>query len=575
MNLEKIIDTAMERKPAELVIKNANIIDVFSQSLFKGDISVTGGIIASIGKDLKGEVEIDCAGKYITPGLIDSHVHIESSLCSPDIFAKAIVARGTTAIIADPHEIANVCGLRGIEYMLDAAGKLPLSIYIMLPSCVPATDFENAGAVLRAKELAKFIKHKRVPGLGEMMNYPGVINNAPDVMEKLKLCIENNKLIDGHAPMLTGKELAAYVAAGVKTDHESSTLKEMEEKIRLGMYILIREGSAVRNLKTLIKGVTNGNFCRCLFCSDDKHPDDIIKNGHIDNNVRKAIKAGINPIMAITIASFNAAQCYGLKSKGAIAPGRDADFLIIDNLSEFKAEQVFIKGVKVAENGKSIIDFPAPNHKNVSGAVNVKPFDISALTLKLKSPEAKVIKILPHDVITKAVVRKVSLNKNNCFVYDGGKDILKLAVFERHHKRGNIGLGLIENYGLKKGAVATTIAHDSHNIVVVGTNDEDMQEAVRDIIRIGGGITICKDKKILEHLPLPIAGLMTGEELEFVADKINKMRQIAFNSLKVNNQIDPFMTLSFLTLPVIPEIKLTDKGLFDVRSFAFTDISAD
>ncbi|MBW1649166.1 MAG: adenine deaminase [Deltaproteobacteria bacterium] len=575
MNLEKIVDTAMEREPAELVIKNANIIDVFSQSLFKGDISVTDGVIAAIGKELKGKIEIDCAGKYVTPGLIDSHVHIESSLCSPDIFAKAVVERGTTAIIADPHEIANVCGLTGIEYMLDAAEKLPLSIYIMLPSCVPATCFENAGAVLQAKELAKFIKNKRVCGLGEMMNYQGVINNDNEVIEKLKLCIENKKLIDGHAPMLTGKDLVAYVAAGIKTDHESSTLKEMEEKIRLGMYILIREGSAVRNLKTLIKGVTNGNFSRCLFCTDDKHPDDIIKNGHIDNNVRKAIEFGIDPIMAVTIASLNAAQCYGLKNKGAIAPGYDADFLIVNNLSEFKVQQVFIKGVKAAENGESIIDFFAPNYKSVTSAVKVKPFDISALALKLKSPKVKVIKILPHDVITKAVEREVYINKENCFVYNPEKDILKLAVLERHHARGNIGLGLVENYGLKEGAVATTIAHDSHNIVVVGTNDEDIYAAVCDIIKIGGGITICKNKKILENLPLPIAGLMTGKGFEFVADKINKMRQIAFDSLNVNNNIDPFMTLSFLTLPVIPEIKLTDKGLFDVRSFAFTDISAD
>ncbi len=572
--LKKRINVAMGREPGDTLFKNATIVDTFSQSTFSADIAVSDGIIAAPGKNFKGIKEIDCKGKYIIPGLIDAHLHIESSLSSPDIFARAVTAKGTTAVIADPHEIANVCGISGIKYILDSTSDIPLSVYLMLPSCVPAVDFENAGAILNVRKLSTLINEERILGLAEMMNYPGVINNDPDVIEKLSLCIKNKKIIDGHSPMLSGKKLAAYISPRIATDHECSTIEEMLEKIRLGMYVLIREGSAVRNLATLVKGVTAGNFRRCMFCTDDKHADDIIENGHIDNNLRKAVSCGLDPIMAVTMATLNPAECYRLYNKGAIAPGFDADLLIVDNLSDFNVDQVFVRGVKVAENGKSIYPVSDSIHDKsaVTDTVRLKPFDKSDLLLKPESRKANIIRVLQRDVVTKAVTREVSLDATNYFQYNPELDILKIAVFERHNKTGNIGVGLIENYGLKHGAIASSIAHDSHNIVAVGANDEDICAAVRNLADIGGGISICNNRKLLQNIPLPIAGLMTDKGLDFVSKKIESMRKTAFDILMVNPNIDPFMTLGFITLPVIPEIRLTDQGLFDVRSFSFIKV---
>ena len=570
MDTKKLIDLAMKNKSADLVFKNAKVVNVFSHEIINADVAVHDGIIVGIG-NYDGSENIDLQGKFIVPGLIDSHVHIESSMVSPSEFAKVIVPRGTTTIIADPHEIANVCGLDGIDYMLKCSEKLPLDVYIMLPSCVPATNFENSGAILKAKDLEKFINHPRILGLGEMMNYPGVIYKDEEVINKIDLAHKNNKLIDGHGPDIKNEELNAYVISGVSTEHECSNVDEMIERLRLGMYVMIREGSAARNLETLVRGVNNFNYQRCLFCTDDKHPEDILNKGHIDNNIRLSIKNGIDPISAIQMATINAATCYNLKNIGAIAPGYYADILIVDDLKEFNIEKVYKKGVLVGENKKPLFETESFYDSKVINTVNISDIKKESLSIKLKDDIVNVIRLLPHNLVTEKVTRKVDL-ENNEFKYNDKLDILKLVVLERHKNTKNIGLGLVENFKLKNGAIASTIAHDSHNIIVVGDNDQDILSAISEVENIGGGIAISSQGKILDSLSLPIGGLMSDKDIEYVNSKLNNMLNIAHNKLNVSKEIDPFMTLSFLALPVIPQIKLTDKGLFDVVKFDFIKI---
>lgn len=570
MDTKSLIDLAMKNKKADLVFKNAKIVNVFSHEIINADLAVHDGIIVGIG-NYDGVQNIDLKGKFIVPGLIDSHVHIESSMVSPIEFAKAIVPRGTTTIIADPHEIANVSGLDGIEYMLKSSENLPLDVYLMLPSCVPATNFENSGAILKAEDLEKFINHPRVLGLGEMMNYPGVIYKDQDVINKIDLAHKNNKFIDGHGPEMKNEQLNAYVISGVATEHECSTVDEMIERLRLGMYIMIREGSAARNLETLVRGVNNFNYQRCLFCTDDKHPEDILGKGHIDNNIRLAIKNGVDPISAIQMATINAATCYNLKNKGAIAPGYYADMLIVDDLKEFNVEKVYKKGVLVGENKKPLFKRSYADNSKVIDTINILDIKKEDLSMKLKGDIVNVIRLLPHNLVTEKVTRKVDL-ENNVFKYNDKLDILKLVVLERHKYTKNIGLGLVENFKLKNGAIASTIAHDSHNIIVVGDNDEDILNAIKEVKRIGGGIAISSQNKILDSLPLIIGGLMSDKDIEYVNSKLDNMLNIAYERLNVSKEIDPFMTLSFLALPVIPQIKLTDKGLFDVEKFDFIEL---
>ncbi len=567
--IKQKIDLAYGRVKPELVLKNARIVNVFSHEIVDGDIAIHGGKIVGIGNYV-GETEVDLENKFVAPGLIDGHVHIESSMVSPPQFARAIVPRGT--IIADPHEIANVKGIEGIKYMLEASEGLPLNAYFMLPSCVPATSFETSGAKLLAEDLAELINHERVLGLGELMNYPGVISGDEDIVDKIKLARERDKLIDGHGPEIKDKELNAYVAAGVLTEHECSTVEEMLNRLRLGMYILIRQGSAARNLKELVRGLKRENMRRCLFCTDDKHPEDILLTGHIDNNVRLAIKNGIDPISAIQMATINAAECYRLRNIGAIAPGYNADLIVIDDLKDFNVLQVYKDGKLVAKNKEPLFDVKDFDNSNVIDTVRIKAVNKDDLRIKLDNDIANVIRLLPHSLVTQKVVRKVEV-ENGEFRNNNKLDILKLAVIERHNATGNVGLGLVEDFKLKNGAIALTIAHDSHNLIAIGDNDKDMLLAINEVARVGGGITIASRGNILRTLELPIGGIISDESMEKVNEKLAEMLKIAYEQLGVNKDIDPFMTLSFLALPVIPEIKVTDIGLFDVSRFDFIDLS--
>ncbi|SCG84515.1 adenine deaminase [Proteiniborus sp. DW1] len=569
--IKQKIDLAYGRIKPEMVLKNAKIVNVFSHEIVEGDVAIHQGKIVGIGNYV-GQKEIDLGGKFVAPGLIDGHVHIESSMVSPTQFARAVVPRGTTTIIADPHEIANVKGIEGIKYMLDSSEGLPLNAYFMLPSCVPATYFETSGAKLLAEDLAELIDHERVLGLGELMSYPAVVSGDEEIIDKIKLAREHNKLIDGHGPEIKDKELNAYVAAGVLTEHECSTVEEMLNRLRLGMYILIRQGSAARNLKELVRGLKRENMRRCLFCTDDKHPEDILLTGHIDNNVRLAIKNGIDPISAIQMATINAAECYRLKNIGAIAPGYNADLIVVDDLKNFNVLQVYKDGIIVGENKKPLFDVKDFDNSNVTDTVRIKEVSKEDLRIRLDKDIANVIRLLPHNLVTQKVVRKVDV-KNGEFKNNSKLDILKLAVIERHNATGNVGLGLVEDFRLKNGAIALTIAHDSHNLISIGDSDEDMLLAIKEVARVGGGIAIASKGKVLKSLNLPIGGIMSDESMENVNEKLAEMLNIAYEELGVNRDIDPFMTLSFLALPVIPEIKVTDKGLFDVSKFDFIDLS--
>ncbi|MCF7945258.1 MAG: adenine deaminase [Spirochaetia bacterium] len=569
---KETIDIAAGRKKAELVIKNANIVNVFSAEIVFGNLAVHKGKIIGIGS-YEGNQEIDAECKYIIPGLIDAHVHIESSLLSPERFAEMILPKGTTSIIADPHEIANVCGLKGVNYMLDSTEHLPVNTFFMIPSCVPAAEFENSGAVLTNKEIESVMDQERVLGLGEMMDYPGLISGKKEVIDKINTAKKSGKQIDGHSPLLEGKELTAYAASGVKTDHECSTVEEMKERINRGMHVLLREGSAARNLTDLLKGVNRNNSRRCLFCTDDRQPQDILQEGHINNHLRIAVSQGIDPAAAVQMATINAAECYGLTWKGAVAPGYDADFVIVDDLKDFNPAAVFVNGELAAENGKILKKIPIRKNRDVLNTVSIKEFSIDDIALKLNTSDVvKVIKLSPHSLFTESAARKVDRDENNTFLFNKHLDILKLVVVERHKKTGNIGIGLVENYKMRGGAIATSIAHDSHNIIAVGDSDIDIYGAVKEIERINGGIAICSEGKILHSLPLPIAGLMSSLKPEELQAELTVMQEIAFNKLHVNKELDPFMTLSFLALPVIPQLKLTDQGLFDVLQFTFTDI---
>ncbi len=573
IEMKRVLDVASGKTPADLICKNATIVDVFNKELFVSDLLIKDGRIAGFGGEyfptpLKS---IDCTGSYILPGLIDAHVHIESSHCSPSAFGDAVVPCGTTTIIADPHEICNVSGLAGLDYMLRATEDIPLQAFFMVPSCVPATDQEHAGSIMDATSIASRINHKRVLGLGEMMNFPGVIGGDSGVLDKLMVAKEANKVVDGHSPGIYDGDLDAYSASGILTDHECESPNELFDRIRRGMYVMLRQGSACENVLPLLQGVSKNNMEYCLFCTDDKQPKSILEEGHINYNVNLAIQAGIEPVDAIAIATINAATCYNLRDRGAIAPGRRADFIITDTLSQIHPKEVYIGGVLVAKDGKMITKSKAVTPQGVKGRVNVKDFTTQSLHLHLTRNHVRVIDIVPGGVYTRKGEAEVTV-EHGIWVHNSDQDILKLVVIERHHGTGYIGKALIRGYGLKHGAVGTTIAHDSHNIIVIGNNDTDMYEVVHSLIDMGGGISIAKDGKVIGSLSHPIAGIMSDESLVEVHSSLEKLHTIASSELDINPNIDPFMTLSFMALPVIPELKLTDMGLFDVTSFSFVSL---
>ncbi len=570
--MKQLIDMAAGRIPVDTLIINCKVVDVFNQRLIDGPLALGMGKIIGIG-DYEAREIIDANGGIVMPGLIDSHVHIESSSITPPQFARIVLPHGTTTVIADPHEIANVCGLDGIRYMLDASKNLPLNVKIMLPSCVPATPFEEAGAKLMAEDLAELINHPDVLGVGEVMDFPAVINGDEAMLAKVKLAHDHGYIADGHSPGLKGLDLQAYAMAGIKTDHECSSIEAMLARIQMGMYIQIREGSACKDLLELVKGVNAGNARRCLFCTDDREPKDIINGGHINKNLRLAVEAGIDPIMAITIGTLNAAECYGLKKKGALAPGYDGDVVIVEDLQNFKVRRVFCAGQEISRNGELLVDIQDYHCPSVLNTVNLAPLSIENFHLPLTSDKARAMGVLPGGVLTKALEVDVQVNSHGLFDPQLNPGLNKLAVIERHKASGNMSLAILADYELTGGAIATTVSHDSHNIVVVGDNDQDMLAAVKQVESIGGGFVLVQNGEVIGELPLPIAGLMSDQNAETVAKTMGDLLGKARNTMGVNANIQPLMTLVFMSLPVIPELKLTSNGLFDVRAFSFTDTS--
>ena len=572
--LKKLIDVAAGRIPADTVIKNVKIVDVYTASIIEGDVAISDTYIAGIG-EYEGREIVDGEGKYLAPGFIDSHIHIESSYVSPEELGRLIVPCGGTTIIADPHEIANVAGIEGMNYMLEAAKETALDIKYMLPSCVPATPFENAGAVIDAQAMREPLEHEEILGLGEFMNFPGVINGDDDVLDKLLAAKRAGKIIDGHSPSVVGKDLNAYAAARINDDHECSTLEEMRDRLARGMYILMRQGTVCQDLRALIKGVTKENSRRITLCSDDRMPNTILELGHLDNHLRICVEEGLDPVMAIQMATLNAAECFRLHDRGAIAPGLRADMVLLDDLKNFKVSKVWIAGQKVAEDGQYLPETQKCDISAVKGSVHVKDFSRNRLALPLSSDKVYVIDIQPGGVLTKKAVGTVSRNNKGEFLYNPELGIAKVAVIERHNNTGNVAVGLLRGYGIKEGAVALTIAHDSHNIIVVGVSDEEMEFAVQELIKQEGGIVMVNNQKVIANIPLPIAGLMSDQSGEWVDKQFKKIEKTGYEELHVNEEIDPIMTLCFMSLPVIPELKLTDMGLFDVTQFAFIPIEVD
>lgn len=553
---QEIIDVAVGRKKADLVLKNATYVNVFSGELMTQDIAVTHGLIVGLG-EYDGIREVDMTGKIVCPGFIDAHIHLESSLVSPAEFARAVIPHGTTTVITDPHEITNVMDTGGIDYMLAATEELPVDVWFMIPSCVPASPLDESGAELDYKDVDSFFDHPRVLGLAEMMNFPGILNADSQTVAKIVASQAHHKKIDGHAPGLKGKDLNAYISAGVYSDHECADLEDALLKLRLGQFIMVREGTAAKNLEALIDLVKSPRyFDRCMFCTDDKHPSDLLYKGHIDYICRQAVAMGADPIQVVQVACLHAARYFLLNNRGAIAPGYLADFAIVDNLTDFNVQTVYRKGRLVYDQGQ-VLPFPEPEIPDYLEKLATDTFHLPVLTpadFAADGPKG-LIGMVPGQIITD--------NRGYAEGVDIQKDILKMAVVERHKNTGHIGIGYLTGYGLKSGAVATSVAHDSHNIICVGTNDRDMAFAVNRIAENHGGIVAVKDGQVIAELQLEIAGLMTNQSLPAVNDQLENAKQAA-HALGVNESIDPFMTLSFMSLPVIPTLRLTTKGVVDV-----------
>lgn len=554
---QRLIAVAAGRKKADLVLKNAKYLNVFSNEFLCGDIAVANGLIAGVGK-YDGKTEIDVSGKLVLPGFIDAHIHLESSMVTPAEFAKAVVAHGTTTVITDPHEITNVMGIDGVEYMIQASQNLPIDVHFMMPSCVPATEIDESGAELDCKDIDLYLDNKKVLGLAEMMNYVGVINGDKNVLSKIVTSQAHHKKIDGHAPELSGNDLNAYIAAGVYSDHECSTFENALEKLRKGQFIMIREGTAAHNLKALMPLLTQQYYSRCMFATDDKHPSDLLYGGHIDYIVKQALKNGADPIVALKTATHHAARYFLLNNKGAIASGYLADIVVVDNLEDFNVETVFKCG-KLVFDGE-VKDFSAPTVDEKLAEKCFDTFHLNSVTPSSFKVDGKLglIGLVGGELLTR--------NLGTADKIDVENDILKIACIERHKGTNHIGVGYVKGYSLKSGAVATSVAHDSHNIITVGCNDDDIAVAVNAIKDSKGGIAVVENGKIKALLELPIAGLMSDEPLTTVNEKLENAKLSAYE-LGADKSIDPFMTLSFLSLPVIPSLRITTKGVFDAENW--------
>ena len=556
----RIINAAAGREPADLVLKNATYVNVFANQLCTADIAVAEGLIVGMGT-YSGKVEADMTGKIVLPGFLDAHIHLESSLVSPREFVKAVLPHGTTTVITDPHEIANVMGTDGIEYMLQATEELPVDVRFMLPSCVPATPLDESGAVLDYRAIDSFYDHPRVQGLAEMMNFVGIIAGDDQPVEKIVAAQAHHKKIDGHAPDLVGNDLNAYIAAGVYSDHECHDLNDAIAKLERGQFIMIREGTAARNLEALAPLLCDKYSERCMFCTDDKHPNDLLEKGHIDYIVKKAIGLGVDPIIAVKVACHNAARYFLLNNRGAIAPGYLGDFVIIDNFQDFNIEKVYKKGELMVENGV-VKDFPEPEIEQYLTDRAHSTFHVGQLTAEDFTEHR------PRGIIGMVNGEITTVDAGYSDRIDVEYDVLKIAVVERHKNTHHIGIGFLQGYGLKSGAVATSISHDSHNIIVVGTNEADMAAAVNRVVELNGGIVVWDGGEPKAEVPLAIAGIMSDEPLVTVNEKLERAKEQA-HALGVSQGIDPFMTLSFMALPVIPSLRITTRGVFDVNSQSY------
>ena len=570
LSRERLGPVALGREYADICLHNCRIVDLTSSKIIDGDIAIKDGLIAAIGGGFKAKEEIDCNGGYICPSFIDAHIHIESTLLTPLEFSKAVVPHGTGAVVADPHEIANCNGLDGIYYMIETTKGLPIDFYFTAPSCVPATHLETSGARLGPGEIEKILRMERVVALGELMNFPGVIEGDEEVWQKIKLAHRLSVPIDGHAPKVTGNRLCAYVGAGIDSDHECTEVGEAEEKLSLGMYLYLREGTTEKNLKELLPVVTSSNAHRCCIVSDDRHPYDLIRDGHLDHMLKIAVKEGLDPFRALSMVTINPALRYGIKGKGLVAPGFFADLVMLKDLEDFSVEWTMYRGDMVYQNGQlkkalfEVLETPwirAKEEVNIPLRIDISSLDF---VVPLKGKKIRVIGIVEGQIITQHLIMDVK-GRNGEAISDSKRDILKIAVVERHGKNGNVGIGFVHGFGLKEGAIASTVAHDSHNFIVTGVDDRSMKRAVAALVDSGGGLCVTRGEEVLAHLPLPVAGLMTSKPVEEVAKALS---DLMFQSQAIGANIEnPFMALSFLALPVIPHLKITDMGLVDVDLF--------
>ena len=564
---ENLIRVARGKANGDLLLKNAKVVNVYSGEIIEADVITCEERIAGVGAGYRAEKTIDLKGQYLSPGFIDGHVHIESSMVDVPEFARAVVPLGTTSVIADPHEIANVLGYEGIRYMLNASKNNPLNVFFMVPSCVPATDLETSGASLRALDIYPLLQEKWVLGLAEVMNFVGVVQGDREILDKLKIVTE--KRIDGHAPGLSGIDLNAYVAAGIGSDHECTRVEEAREKLRLGMYILIREGTFIKNLRDLIPLVTPENSRRCCFCTDDRHPHDILEEGHVNFLIQTAIKMGVDPITAIRMGTLNTAEYFGLREHGGIKPGNYADLVAFDNFENFRISHVIKNGELVARDQKPVYEKQALLHAKIRSSMNIKWLDGDEFVIPAQGRKARIIELVEDQALTNCLVEEAPIADGHV-VSDADRDILRVFVVERHNATGNVGRGLIKGLGLKRGAIASSIAHDSHNVIVAGHSDDEIMLAVIHLNKIGGGIVVVDGEDVVDALELPVAGLMSKENLEMVSQKTEKLVQAA---RQLGSTVkDPLMALSFMALPVIPSLKLTDIGLVDVENYKLVDL---
>ena len=573
--LIKLIDVAAGRKKADLVLKNAKIVDVFQAKILIGDIAISDGYIAGIGGSYQGVEERNYTGKYVAPGFIEAHIHIESSYVSPEEFSRVFIPRGTTTILADPHEIVNVAGLKGLDYMVNAAKNAKMDIRYMMPPCVPATNFETSGADLYADDMEDALKTGEVDGLAELMNFPGVINADDKMIDEILMAKKYGARIDGHAPQVVGKDLNAYIAAGPANDHECSTLEEAEERLARGMYLLLREGSVTQDLRKLLPIVNTANSRRCLLSGDDVQAKTAINKGHLDNSIRICIDEGLNPITAIQMATLNPAEYCSLNDRGAIAPGRRADMVVFESLEDFAVEETYILGEKLSQGNKYLGEVNYYPIDSVESSMHVKDFTREKLQLHLNSDKVRAIGVVPGEVLTTEKHVTVKRDGDGNFVYNDQEDVTKIVVVERHHNTGNVNVNLLSGYGIKAGAIAISIGHDSHNIIATGTNDDDIFMAVNELIKKEGGAVVVKDEKVISRMELKIAGLMCNLPAEKMIAQQDALDEAVHEELGVPDNVNPVMTLSFMPLAVIPKLKITDKGLVDVEKNAFVSNELD